>query len=124
MKKIKIIYWTSTILFAGFMIFSSIPDILLTEETKQFITHLGYPEYIIPFLGVAKILGCIAIVVPSFKKIKEWAYAGLIFELVGAFYSLIKVDGFQLPMTFMILIIGMAVTSYIYNGKLYNKETK
>ena len=107
MKKINIIYWTSTVLFGGFMMFSAIPDILLEPETVEMISkHLGYPEYILVFLGVAKALGVIALVIPGFPRIKEWAYAGLTFDLIGAFYSAIMVDGFQLPMLFMFVILA------------------
>ena len=76
MKRIKIIYWTVTILFAAFMIFTAIPDILMAPDAVTFMNQLGYPNYFIPFIGIAKVLGCIAILVPGFPRIKEWAYAG------------------------------------------------
>jgi len=119
-KKTKIIYWSATILFAGFMLMSGISDILLEEETVQFITKLGYPVYFISFIGFAKTLGSIAILIPGFKKIKEWAYAGLIFDLIGATYSNLMVHGFDPGMLFMALIFGVAITSYIYNQKYYS----
>lgn len=120
MKKINIIYWTSTILFGGFMLFSAIPDIMVVPEAVEFVTgKLGYPKYIIAFLGVAKTLGVIAILIPGFPRIKEWAYAGLFFDLVGATYSNIMVDGFQAGMLFMLVIFGMEALSYIYYHKKY-----
>src|SRR4051812_4888129 len=89
MKKIKILYWTFTVLFAAAMIFSAIPDVQNTPEVIAFMTtKLGYPMYFAPFIGVAKLLGSIAILVPGFARVKEWAYAGLLFDLVGATYSL------------------------------------
>lgn len=122
MKTTKLVYWISTILFAGFMIFSAIPNIMVNAESKAFLTgYLGYPEYFIPFIGVAKLLGSIAILIPSFKKIKEWAYAGLAFDLIGAMYSVIKVGGIDPGMSMMILVFGAGITSYIYNQKLYNR---
>jgi len=87
MKKINIAYWIVTVLFAGFMIFTAIPDAICMKEAVDFMTRLGYPVYIIPFLGVAKILGGIAILIPGFSRIKEWAYAGLAYDLIGAMYS-------------------------------------
>ncbi len=120
MKKDKIIYWTTTGLFAAFMTFTAIPDILKTTETVEFMKQLGYPDYFIPFIGVAKLLGSIAILIPQFKKIKEWAYAGLAFDLIGAMYSVIAVHGFDPGMTFMIPIFALMITSYIYNNKLYS----
>jgi len=119
MKLTKIIYWTSTGLFAAFMLFSAIPDIMMVEGAKVFMTHLGYPLYFIPFIGVAKLLGSLAILIPSFKKIKEWAYAGLIFDLIGAVYSNIMVDGFQPGMLMMFVVFGVVITSYLYNQKYY-----
>src|SRR6187549_2578389 len=112
MKKTKIIYWIVTGIFAAFMLFSAIPDILLVPDAVMMITGLGFPKYIIPFLGVAKLLGVIAILIPGFKRVKEWAYAGLFFDLIGATYSMIALQGLQLPMTFMILPIGFLFGSY------------
>lgn len=121
MKKDKIIYWSTTGLFAAFMAFTAIPDILKTPETVEFIKLLGYPEYFIPFIGVAKLLGSIAILIPQFKKIKEWAYAGLAFDLIGAMYSVITVHGFDPGMTIMIPVFALMITSYIYNRRV-NQE--
>jgi hypothetical protein len=51
-------------------------------------TKVGVPLYLIPFIGIAKVLGVIAILIPGFPKLKEWAYAGLFFDLIGATYSI------------------------------------
>lgn len=118
MNRTKIIYWTCTILFAGFMLFSAIPDILVVDAAKEFLTHLGYPIYFIPFIGIAKALGCIAILIPGLRLIKEWAYAGLFFDLIGAVYSNIMVDGLQPGMAMMIPVFAIAITSYLWNQKL------
>ncbi|SDL22143.1 DoxX family protein [Siphonobacter aquaeclarae] len=91
MKRINLYYWLVTGLFALLMAFGSIPDILVMPEAKEVFRHLGYPEYLIAFLGVAKMLGIIAILVPGFPRLKEWAYAGLFFDLTGAIYSAIAV---------------------------------
>ncbi|MBI2271131.1 MAG: DoxX family protein [Bacteroidetes bacterium] len=123
MKTTKIIYWTTTILFAAFMTFSAIPDILMADDAIKFMIHLNYPVYFIPFIGVAKLLGAVAILIPAFKKIKEWAYAGLFFDLIGAVYSIIMIDGFQPGMLVMVVIFGIAITSYIYNQKYHADST-
>ena len=112
MKKIKISYWIVTGIFAAFMLFSAIPDVLVVPEAVTMITGLGYPRYIIPFLGVAKLLGAIVILIPGLKRIKEWAYAGLFFDLIGATYSALAKEGFQLLMLFMILPLGFLFLSY------------
>src|SRR5688500_15662009 len=91
-KKINIIYWIFTGLFASFMLLASIPDIIMHPEAIAIVnTHLGYPTYFLPFLGVAKLLGVIAILVPVFPRLKEWAYAGFVFDLIAAMYSHISV---------------------------------
>ena len=121
MKSTKIIYWISTGLFAAFMIFSAVPDIIMMDDAVKFMTHLGYPKYFIPFIGYAKVLGSLAILIPGFKKIKEWAYAGLVFDLLGAVYSNISTDGFQPGMLVMLVIFAVVITSYIFNQKVYGQ---
>jgi hypothetical protein len=124
MKKTNIIYWTATILFGGFMLFSAIPDIIVVPEAVEFLSNkLGYPQYIIPFLGVAKTLGVIALFIPGFPRVTEWAYAGLTFDLIGATYSGYSVDGFQPGSLFMLVIFGVEAVSYIYwHKRLREKE--
>jgi hypothetical protein len=117
MKKTNILYWIFTGLFGAFMMFSAIPDILVTPDAITFITGLGYPKYLIVFLGVAKALGVIAIVVPGFPRIKEWAYAGLFFDLIGATYSGIAANGFDPMMLTMVIPFGLGALSYIYYHK-------
>jgi DoxX-like family len=123
MKKTKVLYWVITGLFSAFMLFSAIPDILSTPEAKTFITNLGYPAYIIPFLGVAKLLGVIAILVPGFPRIREWAYAGLFIDLIGATYSGIAHDGMQPLILTMLLPIGFLFLSYYLWHKLMGTAT-
>jgi len=89
MKKTNIFYWIFTSLFAALMFSSAIPDVLSSPVAVQGMHNgLGYPVYFVPFIGVAKVLGVIAILVPGYPKLREWAYAGLIFDLLGATYSL------------------------------------
>ena len=118
MKSGKIIFWTITVLFSAFMLSSAIPDILVLPDAVEFINNLGYPNYIIPFLGTAKLLGVIAILIPGYPKIKEWAYAGLFFDLIGATYSVIAHEGFQPSVLFMLLPIAFLFISYMLYDKL------
>jgi hypothetical protein len=120
MKRTNIIYWIITGLFSAFMLFSAIPDILSTPEAVDFMNHLGYPNYIIPFLGVAKLLGIIAILIPGYPRIKEWAYAGLAYDLIGATYSGIATEGLLPQMSFMLLPIGLLILSYV----LYHRRMR
>ena len=113
MKKLNIAYWVVTGLFAAFMIFSSVGNVMSDPQSVEMIhTQMGFPKYIIPFLGVAKILAAVTILIPKLDRIKEWAYAGLVFDLVGATYSFIAlrypVSGWAL----MFVFIGIAMLSY------------
>jgi hypothetical protein len=112
MKKTNLSFWIVTGLFCAFMLFSSIPGLLLTEQSKTFMHHLQYPDYFTFFLSLAKVLGVIAILLPGYPIIKEWAYAGLLFDLIGATYSQIAVDGFQPSVAFMVIPILFWATSY------------
>ncbi|MFI5222245.1 MAG: DoxX family protein [Bacteroidia bacterium] len=125
MKKIKILYWIFTGLFAAMMLFSAMPDILVVPDAVTFMsTTLGYPKYIIPFLGTAKLLGVIAILIPGFPRIKEWAYAGITFDLVGATYSQIAVSsGFMPQVFFMLVPIILLVLSYILHHERLKENT-
>jgi len=113
MKKLKILYWTSTGLFALFMGMTGIQNLLVTQSSIDVITtDLGYPLYIIPFLGAAKILGVIGILAPVGTRLREWAYAGLFFDLIGAMYSGIADNGFDPMMLTMILPFAFMGLSY------------
>lgn len=120
MKKTNLLYWITTGLFSAFMIFSAIPDIMMTPEAVTFITGLGYPEYFIPFIGVAKLIGAIVLLIPGLNRLKEWAYAGLFFDLAGAVYSAIVIGGLTAPLSFMILPVGFLFLSYF----LWHRKNK
>ncbi|MET0300281.1 MAG: DoxX family protein [Flavitalea sp.] len=119
MKKTKIAYWIFTALFAFMMGGSAIPNIMMDPMSVQGMhTELGYPQYFIPFIGIAKLLGVIAILVPGFPKIREWAYAGLFFDLIGATYSIIMIGKSAENWIFMVIPFGLGIASYILNNKL------
>src|ERR1700744_970271 len=83
----KIIYWIATALLALGMMVSGLQQILPTKEMAGMVAQLGYPPYFMDILGVWKILGVIAILLPGFKLVKEWAYAGFFFAMTGALIS-------------------------------------
>lgn len=123
MKTTKILYWTFTGLFAGFMLISAIPDIIKVPEAVEFINSvLGYPVYLVPFIGVAKALGAIAILIPGLVRLKEWAYAGLFFDLAGATYSILAIGGGVSQWIFMVLPFTIFFLSYIYWHKLLKQN--
>ena len=118
MKSAKIIFWVSTIiifLFEGVM-----PALTSQSElAKEGIRHLGYPAYFGMMLTVFKVLGSIAITIPQVPaRIKEWAYAGLAFELIAAFISNWSVDGLTGLTFFPLLVLAILIVSYIYYHKI------
>jgi hypothetical protein len=124
MKKIKIIYWISTGLFAAFLFITSIPYLYSSIDVTQLIhDQLGYPIYIIPLLGMAKIIGSIILVIPGLVRIKEWAYAGLMIDLIGAMFSLLMIGGGIQAVIGMGIPILVGVVSYIYHHKILKATT-
>ena len=115
-KTINILYWVFTILFAALMIFSAYGSILVNDDAKKLIyEQLGYPVYFIPFTGYAKLIGSIIILIPGLITIKEWAYAGLFFDLIAAVYSGIALSGSVDPMMiFMLVWFVPGILSYIF----------
>jgi hypothetical protein len=118
MKKTKTIYWVITGLMAAFMLMASIPDVLRIPEAVVTFMHLGYPAYLLPFIGVAKILAVLAILIPGFSGLKEWAYAGLVFDLVGAWYSHIAVGDPASVWIFALIGLLMVLASYLLYKKI------
>ena len=115
-KTISILYWVFTIIFAALMIFSAYGSILVNEDAKKLIhDQLGYPVYFIPFSGYAKLIGAITILIPGLKTIKEWAYAGLFFDLLAVVYSSIALAGRVDPMlAYMLIWFVPGILSYIF----------
>ena len=114
-KTTNILYWVFTILFAGLMAFSAVGGIQPSEDAIKLLHDgMGYPIYFIQFISIAKLLGAIAILIPGLKTLKEWAYAGLFFDLVGAIYSGLAVGGFDPKMLGMLIWIVPGILSYYY----------
>ncbi len=119
-KKTKIIHWIFTGLFAFLMLGSAMPDIFSVQAAVEGFQKMGMPAYLLPFLGIAKTLGVIAILIPGYSRIKEWAYAGLVFDLLGATYSIIESGQPVGNWIFMALPLILAAGSYIF----YHKKLK
>ena len=102
--------------------------LVLDKNTMDiFVNALGYPAYFIQMLGIAKLLGAIAILIPGLHKtVKEWAYAGLFFDLAGAVYSGLGVSGFNFDprMLGMLIWIVPGILSYIFWKKKLKTEGK
>ncbi|HET7118378.1 MAG TPA: DoxX family protein [Hanamia sp.] len=115
-KTNNIVYWISTIIFSALMIFSAADGLQPTQPAIQLIhDSLGYPIYFIQFISFAKLLGVIIILIPGRGRIKDWAYAGLFFDLTGAIYSGVAASGKFDPLMLMMLIwIVPGIVSYYF----------
>lgn len=117
MKKTNTIYWIFTGLLAAFMLMSAIPNLMRIPQAIAIMQHLGYPVYLLTLLGIAKILGVVAILVPGYPRIREWAYAGFVFDLTGAIFSGLSVgdpvSGWAPPIVNLVIL----AVSYIYYHK-------
>lgn len=86
-KRNKIIYWVATLWLSLGMVSTGIVQLIKMKEEVDLFTRLGYPVYFLTILGIWKLLGVIAILVPKFPLVKEWAYAGFFFAMSGAILS-------------------------------------
>ena len=106
-------YWVTTALVVFELALGGVWDILRVPQVRDLIERLGYPQYLLVILGIWKLLGAVALVIPRFPRLKEWAYAGVVFDLTGAVASLLAsglVDAGTLA--YPITMTGVAVTSW------------
>ncbi|RCW51973.1 DoxX family protein [Paenibacillus prosopidis] len=82
-----IAYWTVTLLLAAAVMLSGIGQLMQYGGNLELVTNLGYPLYVLTILGIWKVLGAIALVMPGFPRLKEWVYAGIFFLMTGAALS-------------------------------------
>ena len=109
------IAWTVTGLMAALLMLSAVPDVLRIPEALAVFRHLGYPPYLLRFLGTAKVLGVAAVLAPGLQRVKEWAFAGLTFDVSGALYSHLSVGdppSAWLPAVLALALIGGSYVAY------------
>lgn len=112
-KRNKIIYWVTTIFLAFGMTAGGIQQLLQIGGYNEIVTKLGYPLYLLPILGVWKILGVIAILIPKFPLVKEWAYAGFFFAMSGAAIShLVVGQSFGEAIPSLVLLLMTILSCY------------
>ena len=116
MKTKSIVYWAMTLLVAMPIGSGGVGQILQYRANPQgVVAELGYPTYFFAILGIWKVLGAIAILVPRFPRLKEWAYAGIFFDLTGAAASCAAVGGYGAYAFHVIaplIITGFTVASW------------
>ena len=116
-KRNKIIYWISTIWLALGMVATGAGQLIKMKAGQggvEMITHLGYPVYLLTLLGVWKILGVVAVLIPKFPLLKEWAYAGIFFVMSGAIFSHIATGDPISALFPSLLLLILAVVSWYF----------
>jgi len=116
-KRNKIIYWIATIWLSLGMISTGVVQLFKTNAGQgglDMIIHLGYPAYLLTILGTWKILGVVALLIPKFPLLKEWAYAGFFFITSGAIFSHIAAGDKIVELVPGLLLLVLTVVSWYF----------
>ena len=110
-ERIKnIAYWVTTIFGPASFVIGGVLNLTQAEQVVSVLNHLGYPAYFASILGLWKLLGAIAVVIPGFPRLKEWAYAGFFFDLTAAAVSRAAVGDstadIVAPLVFLALVLA------------------
>jgi uncharacterized membrane protein YphA (DoxX/SURF4 family) len=126
-KKTKAVYWISTLWLALGMLSTGIVQLLRMKAeggaSVDGITHLGYPIYLLTLLGVWKLLGVAAVLMPRSPLLKEWAYAGFFFAMTGAIFSHLAVGDPAKEILPALLLLTLTAVSWYFrpaNRKLFS----
>lgn len=111
-KRNKIIYWIATIWLALGMVSTGAVQLLKVKTEVESITSLGYPAYFLTILGTWKILGAVAVLIPKFPLLKEWAYAGFFFAMSGATISRIVAGSMNEIFPALLLLVLTLISWY------------
>ena len=117
-KRNKIIYWIATIWLSLGMVSTGVVQLLKLKGdgpgSLDSMTHLGYPPYFVTILGVSKILGVVALLIPKFPLLKEWAYAGFFFMMSGAIFTHIAAGSPMGEIFPSLLLLILTVVSWYF----------
>jgi hypothetical protein len=115
----KIWYWIFTILMALWLTPSGLADVFGHPLALKILAHLGYPAYVGYILGAAKLLAMAAIFYPGTRLLREWAYAGLTFELIGAFISHMSSRDPVTTALAPVIVLSFVAASYLLRPEKY-----
>lgn len=113
-KRNKIIYWIATLWLSLGMTATGIVQLIRNKDEVALFNNLGYPMYLLIIIGVWKILGVIAVLVPKFALLKEWAYAGFFFVMSGAVISHLAINDAPKELFGPILLIVLTILSWYF----------
>ncbi|EYF03082.1 DoxX family protein [Chondromyces apiculatus] len=111
-KTKRVGYWIATGLAAFAFLAGGAADLAATPDMLASMAHLGYPPYLTTILGVWKLLGAVAILAPGFPRLKEWAYAGMFFDLTGAAVSHAAVNDGAAKILTPLVLLGIVAASW------------
>lgn len=113
-KRNKIIYWIATLWLSLGMTATGIVQLIQNKDEVALFKSLGYPMYLMIIIGVWKMLGVIAVLVPRFPLLKEWAYAGFFFVMTGAVISHLAINDAPKELFGPILLIVLTILSWYF----------
>ena len=116
-KRNKIIYWIATLWLALGMVSTGAVQLMKAKEGTggvDSIVHLGYPVYLLTLLGIWKIAGVVALLIPKFPLLKEWTYAGLFFLVTGAIYSHVAAEDSMSEIFPALLLLALTTLSWYF----------
>ncbi|KAB5491753.1 MULTISPECIES: DoxX family protein [Flagellimonas] len=113
-KRNKIIYWVATVWLALGMASTGIVQLMGMEEETAMMDHLGYPIYFLTIIGIWKLLGVVAVLIPKFPLLKEWAYAGFVFTMIGAIASHLAVGDPAVDLFGPTLLLALSIISWYF----------
>lgn len=104
-------YWIVTGLFGAVYLGSGTADVLHAAPVLETLGRLGFPAYLASILGPWKIAGALALLAPKLPRVKEWAYAGMVFDLTGAIaaHAIFSEAALVVPA----VLLGLVVVSYL-----------
>ena len=111
-KRNKIIYWIATLWLALGMVSTGVVQLMQIPQEVERMTTLGYPVYFLTIIGVWKLLGVVAVLVPKSPLLKEWAYAGFFFNMSGAVFSHLAAGSSPQELFGPMLLIVLAAVSW------------
>lgn len=113
-KRNKIFYWIATLWLALGMTVTGVVQLIKMKEEVDMMNHLGYPIYFLTILGIWKILGVIAVLIPKFTLLKEWAYAGFFFAMSGAIFSHLACGDALIALFGPTLLLVLTIVSWYF----------
>jgi uncharacterized membrane protein YphA (DoxX/SURF4 family) len=106
-------YWVATALLVFELVLGGTWDVLRVTHVRVVMERLGYPSYFVVILGVWKLLAAVALVIPRYPRLKEWAYAGVVFNLTGALVSHVASGDIEVgPMAYLVVMTVVTAASW------------